>query len=156
MIEAEARAAVIAEARSWIGTPYHPRAQRKGVGVDCGNLPAAVYAGAGVIEPVVIPPYSPQWMLHQRAEQFLNLVLGTGAREIPDSPQPGDFVMFRYGRVFGHGGIVVRWPIIIHAQVQACVMAEDVSKCRWLDYIGEGGPDNGKRRPRKFFTLWGT
>lgn len=31
------RAAVVAEARSWIGTPYHNCADVKGAGVDCGN-----------------------------------------------------------------------------------------------------------------------
>lgn len=155
MSEALERARVVEVARSWIGTPYHPCAQKKRVGVDCGNLPAAVYAEAGLIDPVKIPNYSPQWMLHQRPEMFMNLVLAVGGREFDGPPLPGDFVMFQFGRCFSHGGIVVSWPTIIHAQVKACVMPDDVSKCRWLDFIGEGGPEQGKRRPRKFFTLWG-
>ena len=34
MTEAETRAAIVAEAMSWIGTPYHSHARIKGVGVD--------------------------------------------------------------------------------------------------------------------------
>lgn len=32
------REAVIAAARSWLGTPYHHQASRKGVGCDCLGL----------------------------------------------------------------------------------------------------------------------
>ena len=37
------RAAVVAEARSWIGTPYHHAADVKGHGVDCAMLLIRVY-----------------------------------------------------------------------------------------------------------------
>jgi len=33
---------LIAEARSWIGTPYHHQARLKGVGVDCAGVPICV------------------------------------------------------------------------------------------------------------------
>ena len=36
------RAAVVAEAIAWLGTPYHHRARIKGVGVDCAQLALGV------------------------------------------------------------------------------------------------------------------
>ena len=44
------RAAVVAAARSWIGTPYHHAADVKGVGVDCAMLLVRVYSDLGLID----------------------------------------------------------------------------------------------------------
>ena len=46
------RDAVVAEAKTWLGTPWRHMQRIKGVGVDCANLPAAVYEACGVIEHV--------------------------------------------------------------------------------------------------------
>lgn len=36
----------------------------------------------------------------------------------PDiSPLPADFVVFKFGRTFSHGAIVVDWPLIIHSYI---------------------------------------
>src|SRR5262249_43477037 len=43
------RAAVVAEAESWIGTPFHHAARVKGAGVDCLMLLAEVYERAGIV-----------------------------------------------------------------------------------------------------------
>ena len=45
------REKIVAEARSWIGTPYHNCADIKGVGVDCGMLLVRVYVDTGVVPP---------------------------------------------------------------------------------------------------------
>lgn len=34
----------VAEAITWLGTPYHHQGRVKGVGVDCGTLLCEVYA----------------------------------------------------------------------------------------------------------------
>ena len=41
MTHDDERAAVVAEAMTWIGTPWAHMAHLKGVGVDCANLPIA-------------------------------------------------------------------------------------------------------------------
>ena len=41
------------------------------------------------------------------------------------SPQPADFVVFRFGRTFSHGAIVVEWPIVIHAYIPHGVLLSD-------------------------------
>ena len=113
------RAAVIAEAERWIGTPFHHEARIKGGGVDCLMLLAEVYERAGVIKHAAPPHYVPDWHMHQGAERYMEGLLAY-AGEIDGPPQgpeplPGDIALFRFGRTFSHGAIIVRWPRLIHA-----------------------------------------
>jgi NlpC/P60 family putative phage cell wall peptidase len=123
--EAEQRAAVVAAARSWIGTPYHHAADVKGAGVDCAMLLVRVYCDLGLVEPFDPRPYTRDWMLHRDDERFLGFLLAR-AREVSD-PRPGDVILFRFGRCFSHGGIVAwRDPLtIVHAFAPAQVVLED-------------------------------
>lgn len=146
MTEDETRAAIVAEAKSWIGTPYVDGAKVKKAGCDCGQLLIGVYAGAGAIEDFDTGYYSPQHHIHSKEERYMGFVLRY-AKEIPGSPLPGDIVMFKIGKVYAHGGIVIGWPRIIHVFRLAKVMIEDVSLCT----IGGRGLAN---LPRKFFSLW--
>lgn len=43
------RDAIVAEARSWIGTPFHHQQRKKGHGVDCAQLVASVGAALGLM-----------------------------------------------------------------------------------------------------------
>lgn len=45
---------VIAEARRWIGTPFHHQAQARGVGADCAGLVCGVGLALGLMPP--LPP----------------------------------------------------------------------------------------------------
>ena len=56
-----ARSAVVAEARSWIGTPYRHQASLKGVGCDCLGLVRGVWRALLGDEPERAPPYAPDW-----------------------------------------------------------------------------------------------
>ncbi len=135
------REAVVAEARSWLGTPYHHAAQVKSAGADCAMLPMAVYRAAGLIPDFPVEQYPPDWHLHRDAERYLGVVLRF-AREVPAPTGPGDFVLFRWGRCFAHGAIVVAWPWIIHAVIHVGVVLDRVDTGRLAD------------RQRRFFTLW--
>lgn len=108
------RAAVVEEARTWIGTPFHHAARVKGAGVDCLMLLAEVYERAGVAGHVEPPFYVPDWHLHRDAERYAEGLLRY-ARPITAPPDPGDIALFRFGRTFSHGAIVVDWPRLIHA-----------------------------------------
>lgn len=44
------RAAIVAEARSWVGTRYQHQGRLKGIGVDCVGLIGGVAIAAGVAE----------------------------------------------------------------------------------------------------------
>ena len=131
---------VVAEARTWLNTPYHPHGRIKGVGVDCAMLPAEVYEACGLIPHVEPEHYPVDWHMHRDEERYLSVVLDH-ARQTSDV-RPGDFVLYKWGRCFAHGAIVVEWPFIIHA------------------FIGEGVVEalgNAGRladREHRFYTLW--
>jgi len=133
-MSADVRAAIVAEAMSWLGTPYVSNGLVKGSGTDCAMLLIGVYGNCGLIPKEYDPrPYPAQWHLHRNVEQYMNHVLRF-AQEVPGPPEraplPGDMVMFKLGRVFSHGGIIIGWPNIIHAVGDVRVIREDVSKCR--------------------------
>jgi len=110
-----ARQAVIEEARTWIGTPFHQNADLKGVGVDCGRILIKVYGACGFRVPIDPPFLSQDWHLHRNEEIYLDIIREF-ATEIPGPPRLGDVVMFRVARVYGHSGIVLEWPhLLIHA-----------------------------------------
>lgn len=134
---------VVAEAITWELTPYHHKARIKGVGVDCAQFPAAVYEAVGLI-PHIEPGYSPQWMLHRDEEQFLGWVRQF-AREIGrEAVGPGDFAIWKYGRCFSHGAMVIDAPQIIHAVILGGgVVRGDMDRDEEL-----------RSRPVKFFTLF--
>jgi cell wall-associated NlpC family hydrolase len=147
-----ARQAVIQEARSWVGTPYHHAGQVKGAGVDCLTLLACVFAGAGMIEKPKIPHYPHDWHMHRSEERYL-----TGVADLcveVEAPMPADIAVWKFGRCFSHGAIVVEWPIIIHAYVGRQVSIENVDQAPYLSQIGEGN-GVGRARPVRFFRLRG-
>jgi cell wall-associated NlpC family hydrolase len=139
----EQRQRVIDAALSWVGTPYHPGAVLKGVGVDCGMLLIAVYKEAGMLDQDFDPrPYPAQWHMHQAAERYLDYV-ASFTKEVESSTGPGDIVLFKWGKCFSHGAIVIDWPMIIHAMAPHNVGPMDVSQVRKIDML-----------PRRFFTPW--
>jgi NlpC/P60 family putative phage cell wall peptidase len=133
------RAAVVTEAESWIGTPFHHAARVKGAGIDCLMLLAEVYERAGVAPHIDPPFYVPDWHLHRDAERYLE-GLTRYAREILGPPLPGDIALFRFGRTFSHGAIVTDWPRVIHAYWSIGVVHGDAT----LHPLAA--------RPVKFFT----
>jgi cell wall-associated NlpC family hydrolase len=110
------RAAVVAEARSWLLTPFHHHAAIKGVGVDCAQLLIAVYAATGVVDRPDVAEYSPDWFLHEDGEaleRFSDWIRRLCVAVI--EPRPGDIALFRYGRAVSHGAIVVDRSTVIHS-----------------------------------------
>lgn len=88
------RAAVVAEARSWIGTPYHHQASLKGVGCDCLGLVRGVWRALHGDEPEVMPSYSPDWA-EVRARE--TLAEAAGRHMVPvalSAVRPGDVLLF--------------------------------------------------------------
>ena len=40
----------------------------------------------------------------------------------------GDFVVFRFGRTFSHGAIVLGWPLVIHSAIPHGVLLADAER----------------------------
>jgi cell wall-associated NlpC family hydrolase len=81
----------VAEAMTWLGTPYHHQGRVKGVGVDCGTLICEVYEKVGLMDHLDPRPYPPDWHMHQLGQRYLEHVLSV-CYEV-DEPQPGDIVL---------------------------------------------------------------
>ncbi len=117
---------IVAEAKSWIGTPYHNCADIKGVGCDCGMLLVRVFVDLGVVEAFDPRPYAHDWHLHRGEERYLEALLSRAAKV--ETPKPGDVMLFRVGRCHSHGAIVSRVePLtVVHASFPAGVVLEEV------------------------------
>lgn len=117
---------VVAAALSWLKTPYHHCADVKGVGVDCAMILVRVFADAPVS---LIPadtdprPYAPAWHLHQGEEKYLGWLTQFGEELDPADAKAGDVLVWRYGRAFAHGAILVDDEgLMVHAYAPArCV-----------------------------------
>lgn len=147
MTEQDQRAAVVAEAKTWNGTPFVDCARVKRGGVDCGQFLAGVYIATGIISEALIDPYSPQWHLHHERPRYLEELERNGAHEITEGEVgPGDIVVYHQGRTFSHGAIVIEWPVkIIHA-------------VKMMGGVCYSNPQTDKfltMRERKFFSFWG-
>ncbi len=127
MNEPATRAAVVAAAREWIGTPYHVCADVKGVGCDCAMLLVRVFVDLGLVAPFDPRPYSSDWHLHRSDEVYLRLLLERAHPVAQSEVEPGDVVLFRYGRCFSHGGIVTKAKpfTLIHAFAAAGIVIEE-------------------------------
>ncbi len=151
--EREERRRVVEEALSWQRTPYHHMGRVKGAGVDCLTLLACTFENAGLLPRIDIPHYPKDWMHHRDAERYLEGLLQY-AVEIDGPPLPGDIVLWKFGRCFSHGAIVVEWPIVVHACAGRNVSIEDAEAAAWLTHIGEVSEESGKPRPKRFFSYW--
>lgn len=140
--EREQRIAVVREALTWAGTPYHANADVKGAGVDCGMFLIRVYSKVGIIEYYDPRPYPVQWSFNQRSERYLEHIQKY-CKEVDPPPLPGDVVVFQVGHTWAHSSIVTHWPDMIHANRLVC--QEDNW---WLDL-------NLRNRKPRFFSPWG-
>ncbi len=106
------RTGILAEARSWIGTPYHHKGRLKGVGVDCGGLIYELFAPHLPLRP--FPSDYPQdWSLHKGDELYLDFIQDH-VKEV-QAPSVCGLVMFQFGRCFSHAGLVTESNTVIHA-----------------------------------------
>jgi len=109
---------VIAEAATWLGTPFVPEAAKRGVGVDCLMLPIRVYAATGNGPELDPRPYGKGW--YRGAARYRRTLRRHATLWTADAPPPpAALVLFKLTTATAtdgaHGGIVVAWPVIIHA-----------------------------------------
>lgn len=142
----EQRAAIVAQARKWIGTPYVSCASVLGAGVDCGRLLVRVFVDSGLVPPFDAGEYSPEWNQHNSEERYLAFV--TDRAGPVDKPEPGDVILWKYAHCFAHGGIVTcANPLtIIHAyQPDGLVIEEQVQHNARL---------SDPARERRAYSIW--
>ena len=110
------RAAIVAEARRWLGTPYRHQASALGAGCDCLGLVRGVWRAVCGDEPEAPPPYTPDWS--DGGDELLRDAARRWFVEIaPAAAAPADVLLFRMcaGAPMKHAAILVAPDRIIHA-----------------------------------------
>jgi NlpC/P60 family putative phage cell wall peptidase len=117
------RAAIVAEARSWIGTPYRHQASLKGVGCDCLGLVRGVWRGLIGDEPERAPPYSRDWAEAAREETFARALRAHLVEIVATEAGPGDVLLFRHAPRYPakHAAILSGADRMVHAHDGAAV-----------------------------------
>lgn len=115
------RAAALAVACAWLGTPYRHQASMEGEGADCLGLVRGVWRALYGTEPEVAPAYSADWA-EVGGEETLLAAARRRLIEIPKAQaMPGDVLLFRMsdGAPAKHCGILSELggtePRMIHA-----------------------------------------
>jgi NlpC/P60 family putative phage cell wall peptidase len=113
-------AAIVAEARAWLGTPYRHQASLKGVGCDCLGLLRGVWRAVVGVEPEGPPPYSADW-----AEAGADALMAAARRHLAEAPEvaPGRVLLFRWrdGLPAKHCAIATSAATMVHAHDGAAV-----------------------------------
>ena len=145
MTQDEQRSAIVAEALSWIGTPYRLGAHVKGAGCDCGTFLIESVAAGGVLKPEDVyaaireefgGDYSHDWFCHTKVHKYLRLMLRFAKKTIrarcfaSEKLLPGSLVMTNVcsDEIGNHGGIVIKWPYIMHCIRDGGVQKVDASR----------------------------
>jgi cell wall-associated NlpC family hydrolase len=114
-------------ARSWLGTPFHPHAAIRGVGVDCVHLLAEIYRETGLFAGYELPRYTMDGGDHADSSQVLSwLEAHPRFRRLDlatEALAAGDLVTFRLGRVAHHVGLMLSEQTFLHA-IRDCGVLE--------------------------------
>jgi len=132
------RAAIVAEARSWLGTRYRHQQSLKGVGCDCLGLLRGVWRAVYGEEPEPVPAYSSDWAEASGEETLL----AAAQRHLVEVPEPflalpGDVLLFRWKPHLPakHCAILVADRRIVHAYDAAGRVAESNVARDWEERI---------------------
>jgi len=151
MNEQQQRLRVIAEAMLWKGTPFHRDARVLHVGVDCANLIAAVYEACEVFKAEEWGFFGNDWHLNTTRDFYMEKLIKY-ATQLPKNGVglPGDIVLAQHScnlakrDVSFQGGIVVDYPMIIHAHPsRGVVISSAMNDPIWMGW------------DKAFFNPWG-
>jgi cell wall-associated NlpC family hydrolase len=110
----------------------------KGQGADCASFIVGVLEAAGVLHLELAKyDWAAPWA---KGDSAYTDILGGVADEVSRA-WPGDICLFRIGRGWSHGGIVLQWPRLIHCDARAGVV------------IASANEGDLKRRAVRFFSL---
>lgn len=142
MLKPEQVAALLTEARSWVGTPYHEKGRVKGGGTDCVQLLAGVAINAGILDEVQIRnSYS---VVVPEGSEYIDRLLQYADEITEADVTPGCIALYKTSFGFMHSAIVVSWPdAVIHATNKRGVI------------IGHGKEDILRDKEVRFFCLKG-
>ena len=130
----EIREQILAEARSWIGTPWLHQHRMKSVGVDCAGLVTQVAAANGLSTFDVL-----NYERLPRGGELLEICNREMTRIATSAMRPADVACFRIRREPQHLGFVADHPLgglsMIHGDSAIGRVVEHRLDARWLERI---------------------
>lgn len=134
------RRELVAEARSWIGTPYVTGGRVKQAGCDCCSFVLSALQNCGLARDEELEVYSGDCWAHWTEEKYLyrlmkhavkiaETVATRGVRALP-----GTIVLGRVvgARVYNHAAIVTAWPLVVHALPPEVCEADASREPLWI------------------------
>lgn len=121
---------VVAEAMSWLGTPYRHQASLKHVGCDCLGLLRGVWREVKGDEPELAPPYAPRWSDATKNDLLLEMAERNFCRKLQDAEiEVGDILLFKYRQNLPtrHVAIAISSEEFIHAYAGRGVVVNSFS-----------------------------
>lgn len=104
------RAEIVAEARSWIGTPFRHQATLKNVGVDCAGLVRGTAVNTGCLQADYRHlPRAAEFLDYARSPDGIAMLEACEmymVRISQDAMQPGDAILLRFEKDPQHLGIL--------------------------------------------------
>ncbi|MEM9429465.1 MAG: peptidase [Pseudomonadota bacterium] len=124
------RTEIVAEARTWIGTPYVHQASCLGAGADCLGLLRGVWRALYGAEPAPVPAYTWDWSEPDGVERLMAAAVEHLVEE--RDARPGSVLIFRMRQssVAKHIGILTDASPkrFIHAYTRAGVVEAALSE----------------------------
>lgn len=148
LTENEQRAALLAEAETWLGTPFHFGQGLKGVGCDCARFIVGAIENCGLKKiQHDFNLFSGDWHFHSHEDHYAARVMRFAAKlPVGAQPLPGCIALARVGKsveVNGSGGIIVQWPTVIFAHPSRGVVKRNIMRDpMWVGW------------PKEFFDPW--
>ena len=120
----------------WLGTPHINAARVKGKGVDCAKLCMAAVEDAGLMPMGTIQAegYSNEWHLHHGEEKMLEY-FRKYCSPVEDL-QPGDFLLYQYGRCISHAAVYIGNDTVCHSLLGHGVILSSINDVMFLDAKG--------------------
>ncbi|MBI5689237.1 MAG: hypothetical protein HZC55_04010 [Verrucomicrobia bacterium] len=137
----ERRAALLQEARSWLGTPFRENCALKGPqgGVSCERFQAAVHTATGACPPIELPVLPVEAVRHWHEHHPESLILAW--LQLPEvrsricrldeaeAPAIGDLAVLEFARTAHHLGLWCGHEIL-HVAIPAGVVAHSTRDAR--------------------------
>jgi hypothetical protein len=133
----ERQAAFVAEARSWLGTPFRENCCTKGAGggVDCVRFALAVHVACGACDSFEVETlpveFVRNWHVHHTESRVFDFFHQPGVRarlrRIDEDDQPiiGDMVAVKIDQCVHHLGLFCG-PEVLHVGIHGGVMAHSI------------------------------
>ena len=134
--ELEERNKLVAEAKEWLGTPYHVRGRIKGVGCDCGTFLLGVAENVGFVEPIEVPYYPEDIACHCATPKYLMKIQEYCKRVDDKILLPGDILVFWFAgsKVPHHAAYVIDDEFMIHSYTRQGVILSNIKGYRHALY----------------------